>query len=167
MVEIEEERAEDVAAIREVTAAAFAQAPHGSGTEAAIVEALREAGALSLSLVAREGSELVGHVAFSAVTIGSGAASKWFGLGPVSVSPDRQRSGIGSALIEAGLERLREMGADGCVLVGDRAYYRRFGFEVDDGLRYGDLPPGLLQKLSFTGSEAVGEVRYHAAFDGA
>ncbi len=167
MVEIEEERPEDVAGIREVTAAAFAQAPHSSGTEAEIVEALRQAGVLTLSLVAREGGELVGHVAFSPVTIEGRAKGKWFGLGPVSVRPGRQRRGIGTALIEAGLARLREMGADGCVLVGDPAYYRRFGFEVDSRLRYGDLPPGLLQKLSFTGAEAVGEVRYHAAFDGA
>jgi putative acetyltransferase len=83
------------------------------------------------------------------------------------VRPDRQRRGIGTALIEAGLDRLREMGAEGSVLVGDPAYYCRFGFEVDVGISYGDLPPGLLQMLSFTDADAKGEVQYHASFNAA
>src|SRR5690606_20299677 len=112
-----------------LTAAAFAGVPYASGTEPAIIAALRAAGALRLSLVAAEGQELLGHVAFSPVIIG-GRDRGWLGLGPLSVRPDRQRRGIGSALVRTGLERLRRDGAGGCVLLGDPAYYRRFGFRA-------------------------------------
>ena len=81
-------------AIHALTDAAFRDVPHSSGTEAAIVDALRDAGALTLSLVAEEQGRIVGHVAFSPVTI-NGEASRWFGLGPVSVEPLEQRRGIG------------------------------------------------------------------------
>jgi putative acetyltransferase len=103
-------------------------------------------------------------VAFSPVTI-NGEAVRWFGLGPVSVEPAMQRRGIGRALIRDGLERLRSAGAEGCVLLGDPAYYRRFGFVSDPKLRYGDVPPEYFQRLSFNGAEPEGEVAYHAGFD--
>ena len=162
-MEIRDELARDTAAIAAVTAAAFSDAPHSSGTEAAIVEALREAGALTLSLMAVEAGEVVGHVAFSPVAI-DGAAGRWFGLGPVSVRPDRQRRGIGDRLIRAGLERLREDGAEGCVVLGDPAYYRRFGFQSDPELRFGGVAAEYFQRLAFTGSAPKGEVAYHPAF---
>ncbi|QRM30475.1 GNAT family N-acetyltransferase [Microvirga sp. VF16] len=158
------EMAEDAPAIRALTAAAFEGAPHSSGTEAAIVDALRDAGALTLSLVAETQGRIVGHVAFSPVTI-NGEAGRWFGLGPVSVEPAEQRRGIGQTLIREGLERLKALGAEGCVLLGDPAYYRRFGFVSDPKLRYGEVPPEYFQRLSFTGSEPEGEVAYHAGFD--
>lgn len=128
------------------------------------MEALREAGALTVSLVAVEEGGIVGHAAFSPVTVG-GAPGKWFGLGPVSVRPDRQRRGIGGALIRARLERLRDVGAEGCVVLGDPAYYGRFGFRSDPGLRYRDIPGELFQKLAFVDAEAQGAVEYHPAFD--
>ncbi len=161
---IRPESAEDVPAIRAVTVAVFKGAPYSSGTEAAIVDALREAGALTLSLVAEERGRIVGHVAFSPVTI-NGKAGGWFGLGPVSVEPAEQRRGIGQALIRDGLQRLKSKGAEGCVLLGDPAYYGRFGFVSDPRLRYGDVPPEYVQRLSFTGAEPEGEVAYHAGFD--
>lgn len=160
---IRPETAEDAAAIRALTAAAFKGLPHSSGTEAAIVDALRDAGALTLSLVAEEQGRIIGHVAFSPVTI-NGEAGRWFGLGPVSVEPAMQRRGIGQALIREGLERLRSAVAEGCVLLGDPAYYRRFGFVSDPKLRYGDVPPEYFQRLSFNGAEPEGEVAYHAGF---
>jgi putative acetyltransferase len=161
---IRPEIAEDAPAIRAVTAAAFKGAPYSSGTEAAIVDALRDAGALTLSLVAEEQGRIVGHVAFSPVTI-NGKAGGWFGLGPVSVEPAEQRRGIGQALIRDGLERLKSAGAEGCVLLGDPAYYGRFGFISDLRLRYGDVPPEYFQRLSFTGIEPEGEVAYHVGFN--
>src|SRR5690606_36329603 len=104
--------AADHASIATVTRAAFAQLAHGSQTESSIIAALRRAGALAVSLVAEADGEVVGHVAFSPVKIGrapedsdGGELTGWYGLGPLSVSPARQRHGIGSALVRAGLAR--------------------------------------------------------------
>lgn len=160
---IREEDARDRAAIRALTDAAFRNAPHRSGTEAAIVDALRGAGALALSLVAGEGGRLLGHAAFSPVTV-AGRDPGWLGLGPVSVLPERQREGIGGALIRAGLERLRRRGVAGCVVLGEPAYYSRFGFRADAGLRNGGAPAGYFLALPFGGPPPTGEVAYHAAF---
>ncbi|HEV7256700.1 MAG TPA: N-acetyltransferase [Bosea sp. (in: a-proteobacteria)] len=165
-MQIRAEEPGDVDAIRTLTTEAFATAPHSSGTEAGIVDGLRAVGALTLSLVAVEDGEIVGHVAFSPVTI-DGAERGWFGLGPVSVRPGRQRGGIGSGLIREGLRRLRERGAGGCVLLGAPAYYGRFGFAADPALVLEDVPPDYFMRLAFGGEVPAGTVRYHAAFDGA
>lgn len=164
MADIRTERPEDIDAIRAVTAAAFEDAEHSSGTEAMIVDVLRTAGALTLSLVAVENNEISGHVAFSPVNIESGATG-WFGLGPVSVRPDRQGTGIGKALIEAGLAKLKDDGAHGCVVLGDPRYYARFGFVSDPALRYADVPGEYFQRIIFDGPAPRGEVAYHAGFD--
>ncbi|WP_374442753.1 GNAT family N-acetyltransferase [Stella sp.] len=158
------ERPGDAPAIAAVVRTAFAGARHRSGTEAAIVAALRAAGALTLSLVASEDGDLVGHVAFSPVTV-DGRAVGWFGLGPVAVRPDRQGGGIGQALIREGLDRLRRLGAAGCVVLGAPGFYARFGFVTDAGLRYGGAPPEYFQRLAFTGGPPpAGEVAYHPGF---
>src|SRR5262245_55623298 len=94
-MEIRGERPGDARAIRSITNAAFAGAEHSSGTEAAIVDALRASGAMTVSLVAVAGNEVVGHVAFSPVRI-DGQDFGWYGLGPVSVRPDCQKQGIGA-----------------------------------------------------------------------
>lgn len=161
---IREENKGDVAAIRVITEAAFENHPHSIQTEGRIISALREAGALALSLVAEDGGKVMGHVAFSQVTI-EDVAGDWNALGPISVAPALQRMGIGGALIRHGLERLKQAGAAGCVLVGDPAYYRRFGFVADNDLTWRDLPKGYLQYLSFSGDVPRGEVRFHPAFD--
>jgi predicted N-acetyltransferase YhbS len=161
---IRQENEGDADPIHEVTAAAFQGRPYSCGTEAEIVDALRAAGALTISLVAEDHDEIVGHVAFSPVTI-NGRPGRWYGLGPVSVSPLWQRRGIGTALITAGLAQLRALGAAGCVLLGDPAYYGRFGFVSDRALRYRDVDPAYFQRLSFTGDAPVGEVSFHPAFD--
>lgn len=163
MLLIRPETPDDADAIRELTSAAFADAPHSSGTEAAIVDALRAAGALTLSLVAEDAGSVIGHAAFSPVTTSSGAAG-WFGLGPVSVRPDRQRAGIGQALVHAGLAMLRDGDAAGCVVLGDPAYYGRFGFASDPALRYGDVPPEYFQRMVFHGPPPAGTVAYHPGF---
>ncbi len=160
---IRPERPGDESAIAAVIEAAFLNAPHRDGTEALIVERLREAGALSISLVAVDADELVGHVAYSPVTI-DGADLYWFGLGPVAVLPNRQGDGIGSRLIRSGIEMLRNKGAAGCVLVGEPAYYKRFGFKADPRLTYPGIPPEYFQALSFGYGMPSGTVAYHRAF---
>jgi len=160
---IRPERPADAAIIRQVTEAAFAVAEHSDGTEGAIVEALRAAGALSVSLVATVAGEVVGHIAFSPVTL-DGADLGWYGLGPVSVRPDLHGRGIGAALIRAGLEQLKALGARGCVVLGDPRYYPRFGFARNTAVRYEGVPPEYFMALSLDGSAAAGCVAYHPAF---
>ncbi len=157
------ERSGDEAAIAAVIARAFADHPHSDGSEARIVAALRAAGALAVSLVAEAGGAVVAHAAASAVTIGDGARD-WYGLGPVAVDPVFQRQGVGTMLVAAVLLRLRALRAAGCVVVGDPAYYRRFGFGPSRGLAYPDVPPGYFMALSFSGAWPAGTVAYHAAF---
>lgn len=160
---IRDETSADASAIAEVTAAAFASLEISNHTEQFIVAALRAARALTLSLVAQVDGRVVGHIAFSPVTISDGALG-WYGLGPVSVLPERQRQGIGSALIRAGLSRLKELGARGCCLVGHPQYYRRFGFENVRGLVLEGVPPEVFFALSFDGQVPQGSVEFHAGF---
>lgn len=160
---IRDERPADAAAIHALTEAAFRDAPHTSHTEQFIVDALRRAGALEVSLVAEEPSGLVGHVAASPALLSEGSRG-WFGLGPVSVTPGRQGQGIGAALVQAALQRLRERGAAGCVVLGDPAYYGRFGFRAHDGLVLPDVPPRYFQALAFGGAIPAATVAYHRAF---
>ncbi len=155
----------DTSLIRSLIDSAFDGVEHSNQTEGAIVDALRQAGALTLSLVAEEDGAIIGHVAFSPVSI-DGHSLGWFGLGPVSVSPRLQRGGIGTALIEKGLTLLKDRGARGCVVLGDPNYYRRFGFTSNHTLRYGDVPPEYFQSVVLSGDPARGEVTYHEGFKG-
>lgn len=160
---IRPERMGDHDVIRDVTAAAFAGHPHSDQTEPLIIERLRDAHALALSLVAEEDGVVIGHVAFSPVTI-TPVAAGWYGLGPVSVRPDRQGRGAGSALIREGLDRLREMGAAGCVVVGDPGFYRRFGFASDPALVFPGCAPQYFMFLGLSETRVSGTVSYHPAF---
>ncbi len=143
--------------------AAFRTAPFSNQTESAIVDRLRSSDAMSLSLVALKSEEVVGHVAFSPVTI-AGHNLDWYGLGPVAVRPDRQGRGIGQSLIRSGLERLQAQGAAGCVLVGAPEYYGRFGFKVYPQLTLAGLPPEYFLALPFGAGIPNGPVQYHGAF---
>lgn len=158
------EAAADHAAIGELTTAAFLTTAHASGTEAAIVRDLRAAGALVLSLVAVDpaSDEIVGHAGFSPVE--TDMPGRWFGLGPLSVAPTRQRSGIGSALVRAGLERLSDMEAAGVVLVGDPAYYGRLGFAARTGLTCEGVPDLYVQALAFEEPPVWRPIAFHPAF---
>jgi len=149
-------------AIFTVTQAAFKDHPHSQQTEGHIVDALRRAGALTLSLVARHDEHVIGHIAFSPVLVSDGAP-RWYGLGPVSVAPAFQRQGIGATLIRDGLARLEAMGAAGCVVLGEPAYYTRFGFAAEPALTYPGVPPEFFMALAFD-EPACGQVSYHAAF---
>ena len=160
---IRAERPADHAAIRAVTVAAFESSTYGHHNEAEIVEALRAAGALSVSLVAEADGEIVGHVGFSLVQI-TDAEGDWHGLAPLSVAPAWQGRGVGRALVRDGLCVVEAIRAAGCVVLGDPAYYGRFGFQSDPALRYREASP-YLQRLVLCGSAPGGEVRYHPAFD--
>lgn len=153
----------DETAIASVTATAFLHAPHSSHTEQFIVNALSRANALTVSLVALDDARIVGHVAVSPVTVSDGA-NGWYGLGPISILPQYQGRRIGSQLMEASLQRLKELGAKGCVLLGDPGYYKRFGFKCESRLVLPDVPPEYFQALSFSDSVPQGTVAYHNAF---
>ena len=164
---IRSEEQQEAGAVRDLIRLAFGEAAHSSGTEPAIVDALRNAGALRISLVAVEGAAIVGHVAVSPVTTEDGSGG-WFGLGPVSVRPDRQCEGIGSALITEALQRLRSSPeADGCLVLGEPSYYGRFGFKHDPEVSYGDVPPPYFQVLPFGARRPRGAIEFHRAFNAA
>ncbi len=160
---IRAETSADVAAIAAVTVAAFRTMAISNQTEHFIVEALRSARALTLSLVAERDGVVVGHIAFSPLTISDGTMN-WYGLGPVSVLPEHQRQGIGRALIQEGLSRMEALGAKGCYLVGHPEYYRQFGFENVAGLGLAGVPPEVCFALLLDGNMPRGEVTFHEGF---
>ena len=160
---IRDETESDVQAITDVTIAAFADHPISRQTEQFIITALRAAGALTISLVAEIDGAVVGHIAFSPVTISDGS-SDWYGLGPISVVPERQRQGIGKALMNEGLARLKALGAKGCILVGDPAYYEPFGFRSLYELTHEGVPQENVLTLLFGDNKAQGIVTFHQAF---
>lgn len=161
---IRPETPNDYEAITRVTLAAFGGKSYSAQTEHLIVVGLREAGALSLSLVAEADGNIVGHVAFSLVTI-NGEQQDWYGLGPISVQPELQKQGIGSRLIQEGLAQIRAMGAKGCVLEGDPNYYNRFGFKSYPTLIYEGAPaPQYFMAIPFYNEVPNGKVEYHPAF---
>ena len=165
-IEIRNEIPADVPAIAAVTASAFLNAPHTGHNEQFIVSALREAGQLAVSLVAVAEGNLIGHVAISPVSISDGA-SGWCGFGPISVLPPCQRRGVGARLMREALHILRQKGAAGCVVLGEPAYYGRFGFLADPALVLPGVPPEYFQALPLGSSRPRGVVSYHAAFGAA
>lgn len=154
----------DIDGIHALTAAAFATVEHSNHTEQFIVDALRARGELAVSLLAVDNGLLLGHVAVSPVTVSDGS-NGWYGLGPISVLPARQGQGIGAALMRAAIDALRQQGACGCVLLGEPAYYGRFGFRAEPGLVLPGVPAGYFQALCLQPPLAQGEVRYSPAFD--
>ena len=162
-ITIRSETGSDENAIGNVTAAAFRTLEISSHTEQFIIEALRAAKVLAVSLVAETNDEIIGHIAFSPVTISDGTP-RWYGLGPVSVLPAYQRQGIGKALIQEGLSRLKAMNAQGCCLVGHPDYYRQFGFQNPSSLVVDGAPPEVVFALSFDGRYPRGTVTFHEGF---
>jgi|GEM_PF-87496 len=153
----------DEQSIRELTFAAFEHMPFAQGDEHELIDTLRAASGLYLSLVAEVDGRVVGHIAFSHATASDGS-SGWFALGPVSVLPSLQKKGIGTALITSGLNTLAGEGAAGCILTGDPGYYERFGF----GLAPEITPPGepieYFQVELLGGNPPDGKVHFDPAF---
>lgn len=162
-ITIRPETPSDVDSIEQVTRRAFLSHPYSHQTEQFIIRALRAAHALTVSFVAEDAGRIVGHIAFSPVTVSDGAVG-WYGLGPISVEPECQRRGIGRALMESGLAELRRIGAEGCVLVGDPAFYTRFGFESNPALTVEGVPREFCLSLALGSSSARGNVQFHPAF---
>ncbi|MGN7981060.1 GNAT family N-acetyltransferase [Burkholderia sp. 22313] len=168
IVTLRAECAGDVDAIGRVIVAAFAGEPRHGQFERQVVDALRADGTLSVSLVAERDERVIGHVAFSPVSIGGEPAGShgWYGLAPLAVRPECQRRSIGAGLVRTGLDALRRLGAQGCVVLGDPAYYARFGFVSSGDLVFADALPEYFLALAFdeAAPRPSGEVRYHAAF---
>lgn len=160
---IREESRDDIDAIHDVVLAAFAGVPGEGKLEARTVDTLRADHALAVSLVADIDGRIAGHIAFSPARP-SRDGDRWYVLGPVAVAPADQGHGIGGALIHAGLRLLQEREANGCVVLGDPAYYARFGFRPDPLLTLPGAPAGAFQALRFTDAGSAGEVVLHPGF---
>ncbi len=160
---IRDETNADVGMIAEVTIAAFKTLEISNHTEQFIIEALRAAKSLTVSLVAEVDGRVVGHIAFSPVIISDGTRN-WYGLGPISVLPEYQRKGIGKTLIQEGLSRLKVLNAQGCCLVGHPDYYRKFGFKNMSELVHEGVPQEVFFALSFDGHTPQGTVTFHEGF---
>jgi putative acetyltransferase len=155
----------DHAAIYDLTKRAFAPMPYAGGDEQDLINKLRDAGALAISLVAEQNGRVVGHIAFSPAFAADGSDG-WFTLGPVSAEPELKHQGIGSAIINAGLNMLRERDAAGCVLVGNPAYYSRFGFLPFPELCPAGEPAQFYQMLPLRISQPTAVVGFHPLFHG-
>lgn len=160
---IRPETLSDIGAITGVTIAAFKTLSVSNQTEQFIINALRAAHALAISLVAELDGKVVGHIAASRVTISDGSRN-WYGLGPLSVLPEFQRQGIGSALMREVLSLLKARGAEGCVLVGDPDYYIKFGFNSLPELTHEGIPQKFVLALRLNENTAHGAVLFHKAF---
>lgn len=163
-VAVKSEKPSDIAAIFSLIERAFAPMAFSDDSEPHIVNRLRYADALTLSFVAELEREIVGHIAFSPVTI-DGQFLDWYGLGPISVAPEHQKNGIGRQLMDHGLSALKGLGANGCVLLGDPKFYHRFGFVLDHDLIYQLELKDYFQRLTFKGPTPKGWVKFHEYFD--
>ncbi|MCT8268119.1 N-acetyltransferase [Afifella sp. JA880] len=166
-LQIRDQNEADRTAVKEVVRQAFLHKPYAAGTEAFIIDALWTRGMATIALVAEADGRILGQAAFSPVTItGSDGqvTTGWHGLGPIAVLPEVQKKGVGSVLMEVGLTKLRALGSKGCVLVGDPAYYERFGFENLPQLQIPGVPPENLLALPFTDALPAGEIVFDEAF---
>ena len=153
----------DIDAITKVTIAAFKNLAVSNQTEQYIINALRDADALALSLVAEIDGRIVGHIAFSPVIISDGTKD-WYGLGPISVLPEYQKQGIGKSLINKGLSLLKELCGQGCALVGDPNYYKPLGFRNYPDLVHDGIPQEVLLALPFNEKVPQGTIEFHESF---
>jgi putative acetyltransferase len=165
MIAVRDERPPDRAAVRALNEAAF-----GQPSEANLVEALHQARAAIVALVAERQGTIAGHILVSPVTVEHAHGRRLAGLAPMAVAPACQRQGIGSMLVREGLARCLAAGCDGIVVVGHPEYYPRFGFVPAQalGLRSEyDVPPEVFMALTLPGRSLEGVsglVRFHPAF---
>lgn len=162
-INIRSEESSDIDVITELTKAAFENHPPDRQIEHFIILDLRAAGALSISLVSEVDGLIVGHIAFSPVTISDGTTN-WYGLGPVSVLPDYQGCKIGMTLVNTGLDLLKSMGAKGCAIAGLPIYFNRFGFTNHPQLIHEEGPQEIFSAKSFIDWVPCGKVEFHQAF---
>jgi putative acetyltransferase len=162
---IRSERPEDISGIRRVHQTAF-----GTDIEADLVDALRTQSQPLISLVAHDDDTVVGHILFSPVNLSSQPGLHILGLAPMAVMPARQRHGIGSALVRAGLEESRRLGFAAVVVLGHAEYYPRFGFKPASAFglvsEY-DVPDDVFMAIELEAGafgSKPGTIRYHPAF---
>jgi putative acetyltransferase len=168
MAVIRDERSPDASAIRAVVEAAFSQA-----VEADLVDKLRVACHERISLVACDGDHIVGHILFTPVTIDRAEGMLvGYGLAPMAVLPEFQRRGIGSALVHAGIERLRHSRCPFVIVVGHPTYYPRFGFVPAStcgiGCEWDGVPDDAFMVLVLEPaitSQLAGVAKYRKEFD--
>lgn len=167
MIQYRDEQETDRDAIRDLHYQAFnghpQHAPGAAPTEHRIIDGLRGAGALAISLVAQEGDIAIGHAALSPVRI-DGAPADWLGLGPIGVLPQHQGRGVGSELMRRSIERANAMDMGGIILVGDPAFYARFGFTSGTPLFIPGVPEANVLALHLNGDMPQGTVAFHSAF---
>ncbi|HEY7289579.1 MAG TPA: N-acetyltransferase [Vicinamibacterales bacterium] len=163
---IRDERPSDIESIRRVNVAAF-----GRPAEGDLVDALRSQAVPIISLVAEDGGDVVGHVLLSPViVVGAASAPSLLGLAPMAVTPARQRQGIGSGLVQEGLERCRRTNVGAVVVLGHAEYYPRFGFV--SASRYSlrceyDVPDEVFMVRELRDGalkDVAGVIRYHPLF---
>ncbi|MFT7653370.1 MAG: putative acetyltransferase [Candidatus Azotimanducaceae bacterium] len=157
------ERPEDIGDIFDITELAFRGRPYAGGDEQDLVNRLRDTNALALSLVAEIGGCVVGQITFSLAS-NSDESGPWFALGPVSVIPELQNEGIGSALINRGLAEIRDRGALGCILTGNPDYYQRFGFKLCPANVPAEESAEFFQLKILCASSTSGMFEFHPAF---
>lgn len=160
---IRPERADDYAAIYNVTKRAFAPMPFSDGDEQELIGRFRDAGVLALSLVAEMDDSIIGQITLTPAFAADGSPG-WFALGPIAVAPENKSMKIGSKLMEAGIAWLREQEAAGCVLVGNPAYYSRFGFELYPALAPNGEPAEYYQILPLRVQQPSEIVSFHPLF---
>lgn len=160
---IRHEKSSDIDTINDITREAFKDHPFSQQIEHLIIRDLRSAEALSISLVTEIDGKVVGHIAFSPITISDGTTN-WYGLGPVSVLPEFQGCRIGTAMINSGLNFLKSMNAKGCALIGLPTYFYRFGFVNYPELILEGTPQKVFVAKSFFGMVPEGSVEFHEAF---
>lgn len=157
------ERDDDRHAVHDVTQRAFAPMSYAGGNEQDLINRFRDAGALAASLVAQYDGHVVGQLTLTPATAADSSAG-WFAMGPVAVAPEMQGMGIGAALIRAGIDWLHDHAAAGCVLVGNPAYYSRFGFRRAPQLCPPGQPADYFQILPIGTAEPTSVVAFHPLF---
>ena len=160
---IRHEKPSDIDTITEITKVAFKDQSFSQQTEHFIIRDLRDDNALTISLVTEIDGRIVGHIAFSPVTISDGSTN-WYGLGPISVLPEFQGCRIGTNMVNNGIGLLKSMNSYGCALVGLPTYYDRFGFKNYPRLIHEGVPQEVFVAKPFFGLVPKGSVEFHKAF---
>lgn len=160
---IRREAPDDIGAIYDLAKRAFHGKSYSDGDEQDLINALRDAGALTLSLVAEKAGVITGHVAISPAVAQDGSDG-WYALGPIAVEPARQRQGIGGSLIRESMERLTGMSARGCIVLGDTNYYPRHAFVLRPDLAPVDEPARHYMVRALNGHSPESVVSFHPIF---
>ena len=167
---IRNEQPQDILQIDAIHHSAFLYDQYSNHNEHLIVRELRNCDQLTVSIVAvdEDTQQIIAHVAVSPVKVlqeFNVEEGGWYGLGPLAVIPSRQGQGIGSLLMQAALQQLKQVHANGCVLLGEPEYYQRFGFLANADLVLPGVPAHYFQALCFKGKVPKGVVQYHQAFE--